>query len=88
VNSVAAVPDEQFAGAATELAPAQWKNFEKWAGGVCAPTVSEFLGRSVQNTPYQAYGHLTADGRAVECSVGVAAGKPMSTGSLRYQNER
>jgi hypothetical protein len=82
VNSIAAVPDAHFAGAPAAFSTAQRDSFQAWARPVCEPTVSEFLGKAVQETPYRAEAHLTTDGHVLECGVALPDRQPMSTGSV------
>ncbi|WP_199429560.1 septum formation family protein [Qaidamihabitans albus] len=82
VNSIAAVPEERFAGAPADFTAEQHAEFQRWAAPICRPTVSEFLRQPVAETPYRPEAHLTEDGGVIECSVALPDGQPLTSGSI------
>jgi hypothetical protein len=76
------LPPDQYAGPVHELSGEQRAALDTAAAPLCEPSVSAFLGRGVGETPYRPVAHPTADGRAVECGVGLPLDQPPATGSL------
>jgi hypothetical protein len=72
-------------GPPSQFNPAQFQQFQQWSAQTCQATVTEFLGRPIQRTPYHIEGHLSSDARVLWCAVATQDDQPPTTGTIAPQ---